>query len=620
MNSTFLALLNFVVDAAIFKRMFARSRRRASRRSPSYAKRHPVVLVPSHRSYFDFLILSLALLRAPSGAAAHRGAREHGASGPSASSSGARAPSSCARRFDDPLYKEVFRAYVELPGQGGLHPGVLHRGRALAHRQDAGAAPRHALLERRGLRRQQAPRPLLRAGRDHLRAARRGELDDRGARGRREEAREHARPGARAEVPAAPLRQRVRELRRADLARRRRSATAARCFARGRTEADEPERRAFVEQLGNELVERINWAMVANSTSVVAARAARRAAPRHVPRRAHAPHARDASTCCASRTCASRPRSPRDEPDDYADAIAFLLRADLIRSAQGPARRDPLLRGVAPARPRRLPQRHLPLPRGAELPGAPAAARRGAERELREDLALLARPLLRRVLRAEGDRARLPVRRVPRLLRAHRRARAPRRRSCAPPRRARPYFAFLAEQTRGLLEAYYATFSALLAAEGAVTAKQLEKLAAEQFERAELLGEVRRREGVEPGDVRQRARPADAPRRARAAAPGDGEGRPPLRARAPPSRSSRRCASGWRPRWPPGRVPRSAAAGRSPGGARGCRRRDGSASGCRRAASRRRPGKLFALRRLPGELLGAHLLPRRSTTPSSSAC
>jgi hypothetical protein len=67
--------------------------------------------------------------------------------------------------------------------------------------------------------------------------------------------------------------------------------------------------------------------------------------------------------------------------------------------------------------------------------------------------------------------------------------------------KGRPYFAFLAEQTRGLLEAYYATFGALLAAEGPLTRKQLEPLAAEQFERAELLGEVTRREGVNPVTV-----------------------------------------------------------------------------------------------------------------------
>ena len=67
-----------------------------------------------------------------------------------------------------------------------------------------------------------------------------------------------------------------------------------------------------------------------------------------------------------------------------------------------------------------------------------------------------------------------------------------------PTEKGRPYFACLAEQTRGLLEVYYATFSALLGAEGDVNAKQLERLAAAQFERAELLGEVRRREGVNP--------------------------------------------------------------------------------------------------------------------------
>jgi glycerol-3-phosphate O-acyltransferase len=59
------------------------------------------------------------------------------------------------------------------------------------------------------------------------------------------------------------------------------------------------------------------------------------------------------------------------------------------------------------------------------------------------------------------------------------------------------YLNFLAEQTRSIIEAYYAAFTALLAAEEEeLTAKQLEKLASEHFERASLLGEVRRREGM----------------------------------------------------------------------------------------------------------------------------
>jgi glycerol-3-phosphate O-acyltransferase len=57
------------------------------------------------------------------------------------------------------------------------------------------------------------------------------------------------------------------------------------------------------------------------------------------------------------------------------------------------------------------------------------------------------------------------------------------------------YIAFLAEQTRSLIEAYYATCSTILNLEEPSTAKQLEKLAEEQFARAHLLGEVQRTEG-----------------------------------------------------------------------------------------------------------------------------
>jgi glycerol-3-phosphate O-acyltransferase len=57
------------------------------------------------------------------------------------------------------------------------------------------------------------------------------------------------------------------------------------------------------------------------------------------------------------------------------------------------------------------------------------------------------------------------------------------------------YIAFLAEQTLSLFEAYYATCSTILELEETTTAKQLEKLAEEQFARAHLLGEVQRTEG-----------------------------------------------------------------------------------------------------------------------------
>jgi glycerol-3-phosphate O-acyltransferase len=57
---------------------------------------------------------------------------------------------------------------------------------------------------------------------------------------------------------------------------------------------------------------------------------------------------------------------------------------------------------------------------------------------------------------------------------------------------------FLAEQTQGVVEAYWATFAAVLATAGALTAKGLARAASEQFERAQLLGEVGRPEASNP--------------------------------------------------------------------------------------------------------------------------
>ena len=64
--------------------------------------------------------------------------------------------------------------------------------------------------------------------------------------------------------------------------------------------------------------------------------------------------------------------------------------------------------------------------------------------------------------------------------------------------KGRGYFLFLAEQTQSVFEAYYTAFGAVLATEGELGAKQLEKLAKAHFERAELLGEVTRREAWNP--------------------------------------------------------------------------------------------------------------------------
>ena len=64
-----------------------------------------------------------------------------------------------------------------------------------------------------------------------------------------------------------------------------------------------------------------------------------------------------------------------------------------------------------------------------------------------------------------------------------------------------PVFRLLAEQTRGVVEAYYCTVAAVDAAldqDGPVGLKELRKASGEQFERAAILGEVDRREGANP--------------------------------------------------------------------------------------------------------------------------
>ena len=61
-----------------------------------------------------------------------------------------------------------------------------------------------------------------------------------------------------------------------------------------------------------------------------------------------------------------------------------------------------------------------------------------------------------------------------------------------------PYLRFLAEQTRGMLEVYYAAMGAVLAGDETVTGRRIALRVREQFERSQLLGEVSRREAANP--------------------------------------------------------------------------------------------------------------------------
>jgi glycerol-3-phosphate O-acyltransferase len=178
MNSSFLATLN-VIATTVFKRLFSSIEAMGLEKVAEYAKRHPLVLVPSHRSYFDFMVLSWLFYR---------------------------------NYLVPPLQRSLPTLRV-VSAAGGFHPGVLHRGRTLPHRKESGAAPGHALLGGGSLPGRNAARSLLRAHRYHLRAAGGGGGDGVGARGCEEAGRELPGSGARSEGAAPPLRNRLCELR-----------------------------------------------------------------------------------------------------------------------------------------------------------------------------------------------------------------------------------------------------------------------------------------------------------------------------------------------------------------------------------------------------------------------
>ena len=198
------------------------------------------------------------------------------------------------------------------------------------------------------------------------------------------------------------------------------------------------------------------------------------------------------------------------------------------------ARRDPLLRGEpAPGRSTSIATRivHFVVAPSflARRLLRPASSERRARRPR-----LVARSLLPRVLHAARRGAGVPLRRLRRPLRALRLARAPRRRAArdregcrdpALPRRA----------DRGHRRGLLGDVRRRARDAGRSPAKGLARAAREQFERAQLLGEVGRREASNPVTFANAHRSAGAARRARAraTAPGRERSRDTLYVRGP---------------------------------------------------------------------------------------
>ncbi len=142
MNSTWLALGAASVGA-LFKRLFASIEVHRLAEIAEDAKRHPIVLVPSHRSYFDFLILSWLFYQnylVPP----HIAARDNMAFGPFGYLFRNMGAFFLRKTFDDPLYKEVFRAYVAyLVREGFTQEFFIEGGRS---RTGKTLAPRLGML------------------------------------------------------------------------------------------------------------------------------------------------------------------------------------------------------------------------------------------------------------------------------------------------------------------------------------------------------------------------------------------------------------------------------------------------------------------------------------------
>jgi glycerol-3-phosphate O-acyltransferase len=485
MNSTFLAILNFVVTP-LFRRLFVAIDTSGLEKVAEYAKRHPIVLVPSHRSYFDFLLLSW-LFYAHHLVPPHIAARENMGFGPFGFIFRRAGAFFLRRSFDDPLYKEVFRAYVSYLVREGFTQeffiegtrsrtgrtrapklGMLAwdvEGFLASHRRDLFFVPIAITYER-----------LVEEGamiEELAGAAKRDESMLGLVRARKVLRRRwgsaHLSFGEPISLGEAIGERRAR-------------------FAAEASEEDEADKRRFVEDLGNRLVERINAATVANATAVAACAflgETRRGLLRHELTR----HMQEIVDLLRLQDARLTPALLRDQPD-FDDAIAFLLRSDLVHATPDP--RGEILHYDDGRR------RVLDLYRNGILHFlAPASflARRllagvATQDQLRDDLRFwldffhheLFTP--RALVLAAHFEAYLDYfERLEVIERHDGHWRAS--------EKGAPYLRRLAMQTRGLVEVYAAAFASALADPELGSGRKLTRRAADAFARAELLGEVK---------------------------------------------------------------------------------------------------------------------------------
>jgi glycerol-3-phosphate O-acyltransferase len=491
MNSTFLAILNGIVSA-MFRRMFVSIETSGLEKVAGYAKGNPIVLVPSHRSYFDFLILSW-LFYANYLVPPHIAARENMAFGPFGFVFRRAGAFFLRRNFEDPLYKEVFRSYVGYLVREGFTQEFFIEG--------ARSRTGKTLVPRLGMLSWDVEAFLAGARRDLFFvpvAITYERLVEEGAMVHELEG------GAKKSESVLGLVRARRVLKRrwgsahvsfgepislADALGPRRVTLAS-----GESEAVLAEKRRFVETLGNRLVERINWTTVASATSIAAC-AFLGESPRGQFRHELTRRMQEIVDLLRLQDVKLTAAVRHDE-GDFAEAIQFLLRSDLVRSLDDP--RGQVLYFEESSR------RALELYRNAILHFlAPPSfmARRiltgvGLQ-ELRDDLGFWLALFYQEfftpqavVLAAQFEAFLDYFERLGVVECEDGVVRATEKGGW--------YLRFLAEQTRGVIEAYFAAFSSISMDPEGTTDRQLQRETKEAFERSRLLGEVGRPEAANP--------------------------------------------------------------------------------------------------------------------------
>jgi len=503
MNSTLLAVLAALVGA-ILRRMFSSIETVGMDKVAEYAKRHPLVLVPNHRSYFDFLIVSLLFygnyLVPP-----HIAARENMAFGPFGLIFRMAGAFYLRRSFDDPLYKQVFRAYVAYLVREGftqeffIEGGRSRTGKTLAprlgmltwdvdaflecHRRDLFFVPiaitYERLVEESGMveeleggeKTRESTLALFRA-RKYLQR-RFGSV--------------HVSFGEPISLANAlgDRRERFQRLVRGEVE----------SVGSPAAEVDrivEEEKRQFIDGLAHRIVERINWAVVANATSVAAA-VLLGSSHRGTLRSELVARMQSLVDLLQLQDVRLTAALEADQ-GDFDESISFLLRSDLIRSVRDP--RGEILYFEESRR------RALDLYRNSVVHylAAPSIlARRllrgGSPKELREELSVWQEILYQEFFAPRGE-----------VLAAHcegfldhfERSGWIERRDdqLRATRVGRPFLRCLASQTQGVIECYEVACRTLMHAGGHITRKAYLAEVAVHFANAQLLGRVERTEAA----------------------------------------------------------------------------------------------------------------------------